>query len=98
MLQDTVKLMLGPLRVLIESLHETDPLANYVRGFFFQQLTPYGQSEFYNNTFDEWYSKDKVDSFRNPPAHNRYLHLETALKSKEYVEEQLLKMADMVIR
>ena len=97
-LQDTVKLMLGSLRVLIESLHETDPLANYVRGFFFQQLTPYGQSEFYNNTFDEWYSKDKVDSFRNPPAHNRYLHLETALKSKEYVEEQLLKMADMFIR
>ena len=96
-LQTTNKLMFGQLRVLMNCLHQSDPVAVYVKNIFLQQLTPYGQSEFNNNTFDEWYSGDRINAFRNPPAHNRYVHLDTAIKSKEYVETQLIKMSKMLI-
>lgn len=71
-------LMFGNLRYLI--LKDDSKLSNELEKNIKLLLTPYGISEYENKRFDEWYSREKVEMFRNPPAHNKYVHFDMAKK------------------
>lgn len=93
---ESKSLMLGNLKVLFEELHEEYPLSQYIREVLFDHLTEEGKTEFRNMRFDEWYSENTRNTFRNPPAHNKYLSLRTAIDGKNYAEVQLRILKYMI--
>lgn len=90
--------MLGPMYFLQESIcgSEKNEYSDYLKGLLFDLFTEEGLSLVGDGILKQWYGKKNRDKFRNPPAHNTYLHLRTAQESKEYVEAQLLKMKEML--
>ena len=60
-------------------------------------LTDEGK-KMYMDVFSQWYEYERVQKYRNPPAHNCYLSLEVANESKNYVEQQLLILRNLVYK
>ena len=90
-------LMFGNLRYLFRILKDDSKLPNELEKNIKLLLTPYGISEYENKRFDEWYSREKVEKFRNPPAHNKYVHFHMAEEAKQYVETELARMKKMFL-
>lgn len=90
-------LMFGNLRHLIRILKDGSKMSNELEKNIKLLLTPYGINEYENKRFDEWYSREKVEMFRNPPAHNKYVHFDMAKKAKQYVETELAIMKRMFL-
>lgn len=90
-------LMFGNLRYLFRILKYDSKLSKELEKNIKLLLTPYGINEYENKRFDEWYSREKVEMFRNPPAHNKYVHFDMAKEAKQYVETELARMERMFL-
>ncbi len=90
---DAPGLMIGNLRYLMGSLKEpTDALANVFKERFISRLTEEGINAYNDGLIDEWYSEKNQTTFRNPPAHGKYLHFDAVERCKFYVENQIINM------
>lgn len=63
-----------------------------IKEAYIDRLTDAGRKAYELGLIDQWYSFENTEKYRNPPAHAKYLHIETANMCKAYVEEQLINM------
>ena len=91
---DSSGLMIGNMRVLLEYIKEpeNDTLSLMIKEAYIDRLTDAGRKAYELGLIDQWYSFENTEKYRNPPAHAKYLHIETANMCKAYVEEQLINM------
>lgn len=91
--------MLGPMYHLTQSITTpgSSPVANMVRSELLSKLTQYGIDQFEHGKLSEWYGDYNRNRYRNPPAHNRYVHLSVAVEAKNYVERELMVLKEMLL-
>lgn len=88
-------LELGSLEILLGKTASEDgfdaELKSIVRVRFFSQLNDLGVTAFWSGDLRLAISTEVRERFRNPPAHTRFLDLETAIECKEHVVKALEK-------
>jgi len=93
--------MLGDLSYLFGNIgskfKEDDNLACLIKKHLTDILTSVGIKELNNKKwfFAEITSWDKRNTYRNPPAHTKYLPYKTACECRELVREIILKFEKM---
>ena len=90
-------LMFGNLRHLFRNLNDNSIVGSKLKKEIENLLTDEGK-KMYMNVFSQWYEYERVQKYRNPPAHNCYLSLEVANESKNYVEQQLLILRNLIYK
>lgn len=90
-------LMFGNLRHLFRNLNDNSIVGSKLKKEIENLLTDEGK-KMYMNVFSQWYEYERVQKYRNPPAHNCYLSLEVAKESKNYVEQQLLILRNLIYK
>jgi hypothetical protein len=88
------RLMLGSLRKMCDEFAHPPPhidagLRAFVQGAFEAQLTRVGRAAFYSQDLIDTISSSRVGSYRNPPAHGRFVGIEEAKTCKQLVNESL---------
>lgn len=91
-------LELGPIELLLRKIEHVagvdGDLKALLRSTAVMQLSQSGEQALGVGSLAALIGEDKRETFRNPPAHARYVDLATAKHCKRYVEEALAKLLD----
>lgn len=98
-------LELGPIYAVLDILRErkfkkSNPdyqMSNKLRAYFDQLLTAEGRTALQDGVLADMVKPKVREKFRNPPAHTRYVRLETALECREYVENNLILLNRYIV-
>jgi hypothetical protein len=88
------RLMLGPMRKMLDDFahplsHIDTNLRACIQAAFDNHLTAAGRSAFYSGELINTISSDRVNSYRNPPAHGRFVDIEAAKRCRFLVNNSL---------
>ena len=88
------RLMLGPLRKMCDDFAHPPPqidasLRAFIYSAFDAQLTPAGRAAFYSQRLIDTISSGRVNSYRNPPAHGRFVRMSEAKECQRLVNDSL---------
>jgi hypothetical protein len=91
-------LELGAMELLLRKIEQVagvdSDLKALLRATAVMQLSQSGEEALASGRLAALIAEDKRETFRNPPAHARYVDLATAKDCKRYVEEALAKLLD----
>jgi hypothetical protein len=88
------RLMLGHLRKMCDAFAHPPPeidanLRAFIQSAFETQLTPAGRTAFSSQELVDTISLDRVNSYRNPPAHGRFVGMSEAKTCQRLVDKSL---------
>lgn len=72
-------------------------MAQKLREYFNKYLTADGQDALLDRTLAQMVAPRIRDKYRNPPAHTRYVRLETALECRDFVEKNVFVLSGYVV-
>lgn len=90
---------LGSLNILLSNITRpsNDQLAQMVLNITSNNLTEKGLEALKKGEVRDMISQEKIQKYRNPPAHARYLPFETAVECRQYVIECIYKISSWFI-
>ena len=87
-------LELGSLGVFIGLIEKPKdyPLPKYFQSQMLELLTDEGKEAFFKGDIKRIISQERIERYRNPPAHTRYLPYEIAKECRDFVKDNLWQM------